>query len=87
MKVHDLKSRPEFFTRIYDGSRTFDIRKNDRDFQVGDILILKEHNTITYTGYTLRKRVTNILRHMPGAGCAAEFGLAPGYVIMSLEDE
>ena len=41
---HELKCRPEFFARIASGQKTFEIRKNDRDFQVGDILILKEHD-------------------------------------------
>jgi len=39
---HELKCRPEYFARIETGQKTFEIRKNDRDFQVGDILILKE---------------------------------------------
>lgn len=40
---HELKCLPEYFSRIQSGQKTFEIRKNDRDFQVGDILILKEH--------------------------------------------
>lgn len=33
---HELKIRQCFLMRILDGSKTFEIRKNDRDFQVGD---------------------------------------------------
>ena len=41
---HELKCRPEFFARIASGQKNFEIRRNDRDFQVGDVLILKEHD-------------------------------------------
>lgn len=40
---HELKCRPEYFSRVASGQKTFEIRRNDRDFQVGDILILKEY--------------------------------------------
>lgn len=39
---HDLKIWPQFFCRVADGSKTFEVRKNDRGFQPGDIVILRE---------------------------------------------
>lgn len=39
---HELKLHPKFFLRVQDGTKTFEIRKNDRDYQVGDRLILRE---------------------------------------------
>lgn len=41
-KKHDLKSWPEFFEPCMDGSKNFEIRLNDRDYQAGDIVILRE---------------------------------------------
>jgi ASC-1-like (ASCH) protein len=41
---HELKCRPEYFQRIAIGQKSFEVRKNDRNFQVGDIIILKEHD-------------------------------------------
>lgn len=34
--AHDLKIRREYFDRLASGAKTFEIRKTDRDFQVGD---------------------------------------------------
>ncbi|CCN48926.1 conserved hypothetical protein [Vibrio nigripulchritudo MADA3029] len=35
-KVHELKIQPEFLKAIIEEKKTFEIRKNDRDFKVGD---------------------------------------------------
>lgn len=39
-KHHQLKLNPKFFQRIIDCEKTFEIRKNDRDFQTGDTISL-----------------------------------------------
>ena len=41
-KPHNLKCWPVPFAAIAKGIKTYEIRKNDRDFEVGDILILRE---------------------------------------------
>ena len=41
---HELKCHPIYFERIVSGQKKFEVRKNDRNFQVGDILILKEYD-------------------------------------------
>ena len=42
MQVHYLKIWPVFFDRVVSGEKTFEIRRNDRDFSAGDMLCLQE---------------------------------------------
>lgn len=42
--IHDLKILPQYFYRVKDGTKTFEVRVNDRGFQPGDNITLKEYN-------------------------------------------
>jgi hypothetical protein len=61
-RIHELKSWPEFFNAILEGRKRHELRRNDRDFCVGDVLRLREfHNSQqTYTGRETRVRITYI---------------------------
>lgn len=87
MATHTLKCWPEFFADIDSGKKKFELRKNDRNYQVDDMLVLREWNPETqfYSGREVVKRITYILEHRAGAGCAADFGLKDGYAILSLQ--
>jgi hypothetical protein len=39
MTTHELKVEPRFLDALLDGTKAFEVRKNDRDYQVGDILV------------------------------------------------
>lgn len=60
---HYLKTWPEFFKQIVCGNKTFEIRKNDRDFEKYDMLRLREWDpTIgVYTGQAVTVKVTYIM--------------------------
>lgn len=58
--IHNLKILPEYFKAVISGAKKFECRINDRDYQVGDILNLKEWN-LTFTGKSIQVRVTYIL--------------------------
>lgn len=63
--IHELKIKPKFFQDIINGIKNFEIRKNDRMFRVGDILVLSEFDYMdnTYTGNQIKVKVDNILTH------------------------
>ena len=43
MTIHKLKLNAAYYDDSASGIKTFEIRKNDRDFKVGDILELREY--------------------------------------------
>jgi hypothetical protein len=72
--VHTLKCWPEYFDAIRSGSKTFEIRVNDRGFRVADVLVLREWTPTTqeYSGRQLRVRVTCMVQgppFLPGKTC------------------
>lgn len=44
MTEHILKLNDRYFDAVKNGIKTFEIRKNDRDFKVGDTLLLRRCN-------------------------------------------
>jgi Domain of unknown function (DUF3850) len=91
--VHDLKIWPEYFDDVVDGTKAFEIRKNDRDYKVGDELLLREWvppkpfetKGARYTGRQTRKRVTYVLQGIGSVGVIEPArGLSVGYVVLGL---
>lgn len=62
MAIHRLKILPEYFETQKNRVKTFEIRKNDRNFKVGDKLMLYEIDPKTKqtTGRLLEVQVTYI---------------------------
>lgn len=78
---HELKTWPEYFQALVDGTKNFEVRVNDRPFRVGDTLLLQEWDPKRgeYTGREIYRTITYILRD---TNC----GVAPGSVVMGLAD-
>ena len=38
MKLHELKIKDEYYEDIISGTKKAELRKNDRDYQVGDLI-------------------------------------------------
>jgi hypothetical protein len=57
---HELKIWPEYFEPVWEYKKTFEIRVNDRNFQVGDLLYLREWDPELeeYTGREMMRRNT-----------------------------
>lgn len=64
-KIHDLKINANDFHEIFMGHKNFDVRKNDRNFQKGDVIIYNEWdcNTKQYTGNKLARNLISILNN------------------------
>lgn len=79
--IHELKIKPKIFQDIINGIKNFEIRKNDRMFRVGDILVLSEFDYMdnTYTGNQIQVRVDNILTHEDFPD-----GIPIDYVVMNI---
>lgn len=75
-KVHFLKVLPEYYEALASHRKTFEVRKNDRDYKVGDILVLREWNGI-YTGRHITTGISYILDNPKFC--------KPGYIVMSLD--
>jgi hypothetical protein len=89
MTIHELKSWPDFFESVRSGAKTFELRKNDRRFQLGDTLPLREWNERKqrYTGRAVDRRICFIVEGA-GHGCIEPLkGLAIGYVILGLMEK
>lgn len=84
---HELKSWPEHFDPLFRGAKTSELRRNDRDFKVGDWIVFREWSPqgwLSEGGYSGRhcgRLVTHILT---AEDLGTIGGLLAGYVILSL---
>lgn len=81
MTIHYLKCWPSYFEANMMGDKTFEIRKNDRDFKVGDVIELRHYDPsgATTTGQMPEPKFK--IRYI----LAGHEGLQPGFIIMQLE--
>lgn len=83
--LHQLKTKSNYFMDVATGKKTFEVRKNDRDFHVGDFIGLNEMtghpviNSSEYkeTGRFILAEVTYVLND-------AEY-VKEGYVILGIK--
>lgn len=62
--THDLKLVQPHFNDVKSRTKTFEVRKDDRDYNVGDTLILRlfDSETQMYDGEFLMRKITYLLR-------------------------
>ncbi len=80
---HELKVHWPYFEAVSDGRKPFEARKDDRGFQTGEVLWLREYRQdrgpdFRYTGNAEFARITYILR-------GGQFGVEVGHVVMGIE--
>lgn len=80
-RTHELKIWPSCFTAVEAGTKPFDVRENDRDFHVGDALLLREYEPESeqYTGQTTARWITYVLH-------GGVFGIEPGWCVLGLAE-
>lgn len=81
MRIHELKTWPPSFEQILSGRKSFELRFDDRGFQVGDVLCLREYDPLprAYTVRSTMVRVTHIMTHDYAYGA-----LLPGFAILGI---
>ena len=86
MVEHKLKTWPNYWDAVACGDKTFEVRRDDRGFQKGDVLVLQKYTIgdgyITCSGerfkiQELRKIITYVLT-------GGQLGIEPGYVVIGL---
>ncbi|BDQ55141.1 DUF3850 domain-containing protein [Enterococcus faecalis] len=73
--IHELKILPEYFEAVVSGNKRFEIRKNDRNYQKGDILRLNEYQDGQYTGDVHVAEITYI----------TDYAQQDGYVVLGIK--
>jgi len=84
MNVHALKTWPAFYEDVALGTKSFEVRRNDRNFAVNDVLLLHEWQPDQkgdggrFTGRLVAARVTYVLR-------GPILGIAEGWCVMGIK--
>ncbi|MGG0718379.1 DUF3850 domain-containing protein [Robertmurraya massiliosenegalensis] len=79
-RIHQLKTVEPYFSEVKNGNKTFEVRKFDRDYQIGDFLDLVHYDPQTkQLGKRIHKLVTYMLTDKPY--------VPDGYVILGIVDD
>ena len=74
--IHAVKIIPEYYEAVKDGSKRFEVRKDDRPYNVGDYIALNEYDVSGYTGRSMLFKITYVLR--------SPLYCKYGYVVLSI---
>ncbi|MBF9238553.1 DUF3850 domain-containing protein [Hymenobacter sp. BT683] len=81
-QTHELKIWPSCFAAVKAGNKPFDVRENDRSFQVGDLLLLREvePENEQFTGRTITRWISYVLQ-------GGTFGIQPDWCVLGFSDQ
>lgn len=85
MKLHELKIKHEYLVEVDMGRKMFELRKNDRDYQVGDLIRfidIKQESKGDCDIYIDKDdlyKITYVLKDVP------EYGLDKDYCILGIK--
>lgn len=77
--THELKTWIPFYEEMINGDKTFEVRKNDRNFAIGNALLLREYDQMNkcYTGRQKYFMIDYILH-------GGQFGIKKGFVVIGI---
>lgn len=78
--IHNIKLNSKYFKDVITGIKTFEIRFNDRDYKVGDKLMLNEVYNNQYTNKQVCVKITYILTDED-----FQEGIQKGYVVLGIQ--
>lgn len=88
--THELKILPIYFKAVLEDKKLFEVRKNDKDYKVGDTLVLKEYCPAGtnicgdiaewdfFTGKAIMAEVTYVLK-------GGKYGLDKDYCVLGIK--
>ena len=93
MKLHELKIQHKYLIDVTIGKKTFELRKNDRDYQVGDLIrfidiledneatktAIKEARIEPYIDHDTLYKITYVLKDVE------KYGLDKDYCILAIK--
>ncbi len=77
-QTHTIKCWPAYFGAIRRKEKNFDVRRDDRGYQKGDTVILREWDPTLGGRYTNNDEHRKIKFILTGG----QFGIEPGYVVL-----
>jgi hypothetical protein len=80
--LHRLKTVQPYFDAVWRGDKTFEVRKNDRDFHRNEHLLLQEYDPSrpeeeAYSGARIIAEITYVLQ-------GGQFGIEEGHCVLGL---
>ena len=89
--IHELKTVNIYWDAVAAGTKTFEVRRNDRAFQTGDVIVLTRttecghydtraqdrHKDGDFAKSQISFRITYLLQ-------GGQFGIDPGYCVLGL---
>ena len=77
---HDIKIKQCYLIHILEGNKTFEVRKNDRDYQVGDLVRFLPLQDDNYNAYSVKQEIPDFK-----ITYVTSFGCQEGYVVLGIQ--
>jgi len=80
-RIHELKTWKQYYRDVFRGVKNFEVRKDDRDYKVGDTLLLREYDQVReeLTGNKLTRKITYKL-------VGGQWGIEKGFCVLGIEN-